>query len=70
MTAAGALAGVVTGGLTVVLWSGLETGLFDLYALVPGFVFAIVAIVVTSLMTKNSLNPVVVEQFDQMQSQL
>jgi sodium/proline symporter len=70
MTAAGALAGVVTGGLTVVLWSGLETGLFDLYALVPGFVFAIVAIVVTSLMTKNSLNPVVVEQFDQMHSQL
>jgi len=70
MTAAGALAGVVTGGLTVVLWSGLEAGLFDLYALVPGFVFAIVAIVVTSLMTKNSLNPVVVEQFDQMHSQL
>jgi sodium/proline symporter len=70
MTAAGALAGVVTGGLTVVLWSGLETGLFDLYALVPGFVFSIMAIVVTSLMTKNSLNPVVVEQFDQMHSQL
>ena len=45
MTAAGAMAGVITGGLTVVLWSGLEGGLFDLYALVPGFIFALVAIV-------------------------
>ena len=70
MTAAGAMAGVITGGLTVVLWSGLEGGLFDLYALVPGFIFALVAIVVFSLLTKSSLNPVVVEQFDQMHSQL
>ncbi|MDB3966846.1 sodium/proline symporter PutP [Porticoccaceae bacterium] len=70
MTAAGALAGVVTGGVTVVLWSGLEGGLFDLYALVPGFIFALLAIVVTSLISKSSLNPVVVKQFDQMHSQL
>jgi sodium/proline symporter len=70
MTAAGALAGVVTGSLTVILWSALEGGLFDLYALVPGFVLAIVAIVVTSLMTKSRLDPVVVEQFDQMHSQI
>jgi sodium/proline symporter len=61
---------VVTGSLTVILWSALEGGLFDLYALVPGFVLAIVAIVVTSLMTKSRLDPVVVEQFDQMHSQI
>jgi sodium/proline symporter len=70
MTALGALAGVVTGGLTVVLWSRLEGGLFDLYALVPGFIFAIIAIFVFSLLSKKSLNPVVVKRFDQMHSQL
>jgi sodium/proline symporter len=50
MTARGALAGMVTGGLTVVIWSRLSGGLFDLYELVPGFVFAWVAIWAVSSM--------------------
>jgi len=54
MNWAGALAGVVVGGLTVVVWkqlSGGPLGLFDLYEIVPGIAFAIVAIVTASLVT-------------------
>ncbi|WP_066015084.1 sodium/proline symporter PutP [Endozoicomonas atrinae] len=48
----GALAGIVVGGVTVVVWKQLSGGIFDLYEIVPGILFASVAIVVTSLMTK------------------
>lgn len=49
MTRNGALAGVVVGALTVILWK--ETG-SALYEIVPGFVFATIAIVVTSLLDR------------------
>ena len=48
MTARGALTGIVVGGLTVVVWSQLSGGWFDLYELVPGFIFASLAIVIVS----------------------
>lgn len=70
MTVWGAMAGVIVGALTVVTWSRIDGGLFDLYALVPGFIFAIIAIILVSLLSKSKLNPVVVKQFDQMRSQL
>ena len=41
------LAAIVVGTLTVVLWKQLSGGLFDLYEIVPGFVFASLAIVIT-----------------------
>lgn len=44
----GALAGIVTGGLTVIVWKQLEGGLFDLYEIVPGVFFATLAIFVGS----------------------
>ncbi len=50
----GALAGVLVGGITVVVWkqlAGGPLGLFDLYEIVPGVLFALVAIVAGSLMT-------------------
>ncbi|NHH99927.1 MULTISPECIES: sodium/proline symporter PutP [Oceanimonas] len=47
----GALAGVLVGGVTVVVWKQLSGGLFDLYEIVPGFVFASVAIVLVSILT-------------------
>lgn len=40
LTAAGALAGMVTGGATVIVWSGLECGLFEVYELLPAFLLA------------------------------
>jgi len=49
MTRNGALAGIITGGVTVVIWKQLEGGWFDLYELIPGFVMASVAVVVVSL---------------------
>ncbi|MFC0677405.1 sodium/proline symporter PutP [Lysobacter korlensis] len=50
MTRNGALAGVVTGALTVILWK--HTG-SALYEIVPGFIVASVAIVVTSLLDRE-----------------
>lgn len=51
MNRKGALAGVIVGGLTVVVWKQLSGGLFDLYEIVPGIVFATIAIVAVSLAT-------------------
>jgi sodium/proline symporter len=51
MNWAGAVAGVLTGGLTVVVWKQISGGLFDLYEIVPGVVLATAAIVVASLTT-------------------
>jgi sodium/proline symporter len=44
MTARGALSGVLTGGITVVVWKQLDGGLFDLYEIVPGFLLSLLAI--------------------------
>ncbi|QUJ69712.1 sodium/proline symporter PutP (plasmid) [Photobacterium sp. GJ3] len=41
----GALAGIVVGALTVVIWKQLTGGIFDMYEIVPGFIFATIAIV-------------------------
>ena len=50
MTYNGALAGIVSGGITVLVWKQLHGGIFELYEIVPGFVASIVAIVITSLL--------------------
>jgi sodium/proline symporter len=47
----GALAGIIVGGLTVVIWKQLSGGLFDIYEIVPGFIFSMLSIVVISLLT-------------------
>jgi sodium/proline symporter len=55
MTRAGALAGIVVGGMTVVLWKQVAPlgGIFELYELVPGFLLSTAAIMLTSRMTGN-----------------
>ena len=57
MTRRGAIAGIVTGGLTVVLWGPLEGGLFDLYEMVPGFLFSFAAIWLVSLLEAPAAAP-------------
>ena len=52
MTRDGALAGIVVGGIIVVVWRKLSGGIFDLYELVPGFAFSMAAIVLVSLLGK------------------
>lgn len=51
MTKIGALAGILTGGITVVVWKQLSGGWFDVYEIIPGVLFAFIAIVVASLLT-------------------
>ena len=52
MTRNGALAGILCGGLTVVLWKQSDGGLFDLYELVPGFALSVVASITVSLLDR------------------
>lgn len=47
----GALAGVIVGGLTVVIWKQISGGIFEVYEIVPGILFAAVSIVIVSLAT-------------------
>ncbi|WP_207061899.1 sodium/proline symporter PutP [Motiliproteus sp. SC1-56] len=51
MNKTGALAGIIVGGVTVVVWKQMSGGLFDLYEIIPGFIFATLAIIAASLMT-------------------
>ncbi|WP_432697331.1 sodium/proline symporter PutP [Marinobacterium sp. YM272] len=46
----GALAGILVGAITVVVWKQLSGGIFDLYEIVPGIIFATIAILVVTLM--------------------
>jgi sodium/proline symporter len=51
MNCAGALAGVIMGGSTVVVWKQLQGGWFDVYEIIPGCLLATLAIVAVSLLT-------------------
>jgi sodium/proline symporter len=51
MSRAGAIAGVVTGGVTVIVWKQLEGGVFDLYEIVPGVILSIAAAVTVSALS-------------------
>ncbi|MCM3177128.1 sodium/proline symporter PutP [Cytobacillus horneckiae] len=52
MTSWGALAGMIFGAATVIIWSAF--GLSDtLYEIIPGFIVSLIAIIVVSLMTKK-----------------
>lgn len=65
----GALAGIVIGAMTVVIWKQLTGGIFDLYEIVPGFIFATVAIVAVSKATGGA-SKAVEEQFEAYQKNL
>ncbi len=47
----GALAGIIVGGVTIVVWKQLSGGWFDLYEIVPGFILATISIIVVSLIS-------------------
>jgi sodium/proline symporter len=54
MTNWGAITGIITGAITVILWKQAEGGIFDLYEIVPGFILnAIVAIIVSMITFKQ-----------------
>lgn len=53
MTRNGALAGMISGGLTVIFWKNLSGGIFELYEIVPGFLIASLLIIIVSLLGKE-----------------
>lgn len=59
----GAVAGVVVGGIVDLVWAQLSGGIFDLYEIVPGFVFGLLAIIIVSLVTPEPEKEIV-EQFE------
>lgn len=64
MTRNGALAGMIVGGATVIIWQNLSGGIFDLYEIVPGFIISCLAIIVVSLLDKNPSKEII-EEFEQ-----
>ncbi|MGN0739615.1 MAG: sodium/proline symporter PutP [Treponema sp.] len=52
-TAPGAIAGLISGGITVVAWHNLHGGIFDVYEILPAFIICFVVTVVISLCTKK-----------------
>jgi sodium/proline symporter len=47
----GTLAGILSGGVTVVIWKPLQGGLFDLYEIIPGFIVSSIMILLFSRFT-------------------
>lgn len=66
MTRWGALAGMLVGATTVIIWANV--GLSDfLYEMIPGFAFSSVAILVVSLLSKPANH--VMDQFDEFEKE-
>lgn len=64
----GALASMVVGGLTVIVWESLKTP-FGLYSLAPGFVLALLAGIAVTLMDGEP-DEQIQNEFDKVQKQL
>jgi sodium/proline symporter len=69
MTRNGALAGIIVGAVTVIVWSSLKGGLFDLYELAPGFLFSSLSVIIVSLIDKAPSKEVQ-EEFTKYRSEL
>lgn len=63
----GAIAGMLVGGLTVIIWERLSGGIFDIYEILPGWIFACIAIYVVSKLTGGA-EPEIQEEFEQVQN--
>ena len=69
ITKNGAIAGMIVGALSVIVYKHLEGGIFDLYELLPGFFAAWIAILIFSKIgTKNSKD--VEDIFNEVQERL
>ena len=63
MTNKGAIAGLIAGGVTVVLWHNLKGGIFNVYEILPGFIACLVFAVAVSLLDRNKY-PEMLAEFD------
>jgi sodium/proline symporter len=57
MSLAGAYAGILVGGVTVVAWRALSGGLFDLYEIVPGVILSALAVAIFGRIGKPAPMP-------------
>lgn len=64
MTALAAVAGMMIGAMTVVIWSNISGGIFELYEIVPGFLFASIAIVAISVLKPEKNEPTLAQYDD------
>ncbi|MFV7783945.1 sodium/proline symporter PutP [Shewanella marisflavi] len=64
----GAVATIIVGAITVVLWKQSSGGIFDLYEILPGFVFAMLSGILVSLISKPESSTR--EQFEQFSQKL
>lgn len=62
-TAKGAVAGILGGAITVIVWHNLKGGIFNLYEILPGFLMCLLLAVVVSLLDKNK-DPDMLMDFD------
>lgn len=63
MTRNGALAGIIVGAVTVIVWKNV-LGHLGLYEILPGFIFSMISIVVVSLLDKTP-DQATLDRFDQ-----
>ncbi|MCH3915993.1 MAG: sodium/proline symporter PutP [Spirochaetia bacterium] len=61
----GAIAGMISGFVTVVIWKQLSGGIFDVYELLPGFIIALLVMLVIGLVRQDRQDPMVAGQFDE-----
>jgi sodium/proline symporter len=54
----GAIAGLLAGGITVIVWKNISGGVFDVFEIVPGFIVSCIAIIVFSLISQKHINSV------------
>lgn len=69
ITKYGAIAGMLVGALTVIVYKQLEGGIFDIFELLPGFIFSWIAIVICSKYGTSNPNSID-KKFDEVQSRL
>ncbi|MDO4928717.1 MAG: sodium/proline symporter PutP [Corynebacterium sp.] len=69
LTVPAALSGMIVGAVTVGVWSSLSGGIFDVYEILPGFIFNLIVAVAVSLVTYKP-NPAVEEEFEAALKQL
>ncbi|MEE9430400.1 MAG: sodium/proline symporter, partial [Melioribacteraceae bacterium] len=65
ITEKGAFAGIIIGGITVVIWKNISGGIFELYEIVPAFILASITIYIVSKVTNITDTNKVEEEFKQ-----
>lgn len=63
----GAMAGMISGGVTVIAWHYASGGIFSLYELLPAFIVSSVFIVVVSLLTKKPEQEII-DEFEEVKA--